>query len=208
MADPIEDEALGSAQASANAGPPSGHNWYQKEGRKIFPPDPAPAFPTAPEQARGIPTFQPAPTLAPIQRTCNTIAGVAATALDPSIPGFPFIFTLLEDGANTTPQLRLERLATLLLGESPPLMVCIEAPEPHIHVIWAAQLVTPSFAKPTPEDGKVPAFEKGHSPWPPSSDSGGTARVAHPSRRGSTTSGGDGGLVGASYPRTSPPIPR
>ena len=37
-------------------------------------------------------------------------------------------------------------------------MVCLEAPEPHICLLWGAQFVTPSFSQPTPEDGKVPAF--------------------------------------------------
>ena len=38
------------------------------------------------------------------------------------------LFTLIEDGANTTPQSRLERLSTFPLEERPPLMVCLEAP--------------------------------------------------------------------------------
>ena len=46
------------------------------------------------------------------------------------------------------------------LGKRPPLVVCLEAPEPHIHVIWGAQFVTPSFAQPTPEDGKFLAFAR------------------------------------------------
>ena len=64
-------------------------------------------LPTAPAQARGTPTFQLAPTLALVQRTCDTMAGVLATAPDPSVPGFPGIYTLLEDRANTTPRLGL-----------------------------------------------------------------------------------------------------
>ena len=39
-------------------------------------------------------------------------------------------------------------------------MVCLEAPEPHIRVIWGAQFATPSFAQPTPEDKKVLAFTR------------------------------------------------
>ena len=39
-------------------------------------------------------------------------------------------------------------------------MVYVEAPEPHIRVLWGAQFVTPSFAQPTPEDGKVLAFSR------------------------------------------------
>ena len=74
--------------------------------------------------------------------------GVAATAPNPSVPGFPGIFTLLEYGANTTLKSLLESLATLLLEGSPPLMVCLEAPEPHIHVLWGDQLDIPSFAQP------------------------------------------------------------
>ena len=38
------------------------------------------------------------------------------------------LFTLIEDGANPTPQSRLERLSTFPLEERPPLMVCLEAP--------------------------------------------------------------------------------
>ena len=37
-------------------------------------------------------------------------------------------------------------------------MVCLETPEPHIRVLWGAQCVTPSFAQPTSNDGKVLAF--------------------------------------------------
>ena len=39
-------------------------------------------------------------------------------------------------------------------------MVCLENPEPHIRVFWGAQFVIPSFAQPTPEDGKVLVFAK------------------------------------------------
>ena len=88
------------------------------------------------------------------------MAGVAANVPDPSIPGFPGIFSLLEEGAHTTPRSRLERLVTLPLGERPPLEVCLEAPESHIRVIWGAQFVTPSFAQTTPEDGKVLVFAR------------------------------------------------
>ena len=79
---------------------------------------------------------------------------------NPSIPVFPDIFSLLEDGANTNPQSRMERLATLPLGERLPIVVCLEAPESHIRVIWGAQFVTPSFAQPTPEIRKVLAFAR------------------------------------------------
>ena len=88
------------------------------------------------------------------------MAGVAATAPDPSVTIFLSIFALLEDGAHTTPRSQLERLATLLLGEKPPLVVCLEAPESHIRVIWGAQFVTPSFAQPTLEGGKILAFAR------------------------------------------------
>ena len=37
-------------------------------------------------------------------------------------------------------------------------MVCIEAPETHIRVLWGTQFATLSFDQPTPEDGKVLAF--------------------------------------------------
>ena len=40
------------------------------------------------------------------------------------------------------------------------LLVCLEAPEPHIRVLWGAQFVTQSFAQPTLEDGKVLAFSR------------------------------------------------
>ena len=107
----------------------------RQQGAPTFPTTPDPAFPTAPAQACSMPTFQPNPNLAPVQRTCDTMAGVAATAPDPSIPSFPVIFTLLEDGVNTTSRLWLKRLATLSLGERPPLVVCLEAPEPHIRML-------------------------------------------------------------------------
>ena len=37
-------------------------------------------------------------------------------------------------------------------------MVYLEAPEPHIRVLWDTQFVTLSFSQPTPEDRKVLAF--------------------------------------------------
>ena len=46
------------------------------------------------------------------------------------------------------------------LGERPPLMMCIEAPEPHIRVLWGTQFVIPYFAQPTPEYGKVLDFAR------------------------------------------------
>ena len=83
------------------------------------------------------------------------MARVLAKAPDPSIPHFPGIFTLLEDRGNTTPRLRLKRLETFPLGERPPLVVCLEAPDPDICVLWGAQFVTLSSAQPNPKDGKV-----------------------------------------------------
>ena len=77
------------------------------------------------------------------------MAGVSETAPNPSVPGFLGIFAILEDGALTTPCSQLEILATLPLGDKPPLVVCLEAPEPHIRVLWGAQLATPSFVQPT-----------------------------------------------------------
>ena len=88
------------------------------------------------------------------------MAGVAATAPDPSVPGFPGIFALLEDGAHTTPQSRLERLATLPLGDKLPPVVYLKAPEPHTCVLWGAQFVTLSFAQPKLEDKKVLVFAR------------------------------------------------
>ena len=85
---------------------------------------------------------------------------VAATAPHPSIPGFPGVFILIEDRDNTTPRSRLERLTTLPLGEKPPLVVRLKAPETHIHMLWGTKFVTPYFAQPTPEDGKVLAFAR------------------------------------------------
>ena len=48
----------------------------------------------------------------------------------------------------------------MLLGERPPLVVCPEAPEPYIRVIWGAQFVTLSFAQTTQEDRKFLAFAR------------------------------------------------
>ena len=48
----------------------------------------------------------------------------------------------------------------LPLGERPPLMMCLEYPEPHICMLWGAQFTTPSFDQPTPEGRKVLAFTK------------------------------------------------
>ena len=65
---------------------------------------------------------------------------------------------MLEERSNTTHGLRLKRLATLPLGERPPLVLCLKDPEPHIRVLWGAQFLTPSFAQSSPENGKFLAF--------------------------------------------------
>ena len=90
----------------------AGHTRTRIQGTPTFPPVPSqntrtPAFPPAPTQARGTPTFLLAPNLAQGTRTSETVAGVAATAPDPRIPGFPGKFSLLKAWANTTPQARL-----------------------------------------------------------------------------------------------------
>ena len=62
----------------------------RQQGETTLPPTPSPAFPTAPAQACNITNVQPAPNLAQMQRTCNTMAKVAATAPDPKhsrVPG-------------------------------------------------------------------------------------------------------------------------
>ena len=43
---------------------------------------------------------------------------------------------------------------------SPPLVVCLESLETHIHMLWGAHFVTLSFAQPTPEEKKVLAFAR------------------------------------------------
>ena len=48
----------------------------------------------------------------------------------------------------------------MTLGERPLIVVCLEAPEPQICVLWGAQFVTPSLAKPTSEDGKILFFAR------------------------------------------------
>ena len=114
-----------------------------------------PNFPTAPSLQ-----LQPAPKLTLVHCSCETMVGVVATTLDPIVPGFLGIFTLLEDGAHTTPHSWLKRLATLPLGERPLLVVCLEAPEQHIRVLWGAHFVNLSFNQPTPEDRRVLAFAR------------------------------------------------
>ena len=133
------------------------------QGTPTFTPAPyqtlgTPVLPPTPTQAHGTPTFLPAPTLAQVTHTSETMARVVATAPNPRIPEFPGIFTLLMAEANTTPQVGLERLTTLPLGERPPLVVCLEAPETHIRMLWGTNFVTPSFYQPTPKDGKVLAL--------------------------------------------------
>ena len=86
-----------------------------------------PTFPPALIQTLGNPTFPPTPIQYQV-RTSDTVAGVASTASDLSIPGLPGIFILLKAGAHKTPQSRLKRLVTLPLGDRPPLVVCLEAP--------------------------------------------------------------------------------
>ena len=39
-------------------------------------------------------------------------------------------------------------------------MVFLEAPQPHIRVIWGSQFANPSFAQPTQEEKKVLAFAR------------------------------------------------
>ena len=82
----------------------SGTNGTRLKQAITFPIAPSPAFPTAPAQARGTPNFQPAPILALVQRTYDTMAGVAARYPEPSVPGFPSISNLIEDGVNKNPQ--------------------------------------------------------------------------------------------------------
>ena len=84
--------------------------------------------------------------------------GVAATEPGRSIARLPGVFTLLEEGTHTTSQLRLERLATLPLGERSPLVVCFESPDAYIRVIWGTQFISLYFAQPTPKNGKALAF--------------------------------------------------
>ena len=86
------------------------------------------------------------------------MAGVAATEPKLSIPGFPGVFTLLKAGAHPTPQTQLKRLVTLHLGERPPIVVCLKAPETHIRVLWSTHFVTLSFTQPTLEYRKVLVF--------------------------------------------------
>ena len=93
-----------------------------------------------------------------MHHTCEIMDGVATTAPNPSVPGFPGISALLEYRLHTTPQSQLERLATLPLGERPPLVVFLESPESHIHVLWGNQLINLYFAQQTLEDGKVISF--------------------------------------------------
>ena len=137
----------------------------RRQGTPTFPPAPTPklgtpAFPTAPTQARSTHTFPPAPTLTQVQRTWKTMAGVAATAPNPIISGLPGVFTLLEDGSNMNPQSQLKRLVTLQLGERPPLVVCLDAPEPQTRMLWGTQLLTLSFAQPILEEGKILSFAR------------------------------------------------
>ena len=81
----------------------AGTTGIRQQGAIKSPPASAPAIPTAPAQARGTPTFQSTPTLTPVQRTCNTMAGVSATDPDPGVPGLLVVFTLLEDRATQSP---------------------------------------------------------------------------------------------------------
>ena len=46
------------------------------------------------------------------------------------------------------------------LGERLPLVLCLKDPKPHIRVLWGAQVLTPYFAQPAPEDGKFLAFAR------------------------------------------------
>ena len=60
------------------------------------------------------------------------MAGVAVIAPDIIIARFHGVFTLLEVGANMIHQAQIEILVSLPLGERPPLVVCLDSPEPHI----------------------------------------------------------------------------
>ena len=48
----------------------------------------------------------------------------------------------------------------MYLGKRPTIVVCLEAPETHICVLWGAQFMTLSFAQPTLDDRKVLAFAR------------------------------------------------
>ena len=111
-ADLEEDEACSPAQVSAYAVTPSGPERDLDTGNTYIPSRSVPnahnpCLPPHPAQARGTPTFLLAPNLAQVTCTSDNMAGVEATAPNPSIPGLFGIVLLLKAWSNTTPQARI-----------------------------------------------------------------------------------------------------
>ena len=67
----------------------------------------------------------------------------------------------------------------MTLAERPLLLTCGNKPSPHIRVLWGVQYVTPSFARATPEDGKVLAFARDVRLGTPPHNRGSPGRLAH-----------------------------
>ena len=88
------------------------------------------------------------------------MARVAAAASDLALARFPAIFSFLEEHQDITLKLRLESILTFIVGERPLVMVCLESQDPYTRLLWGTKFVTPSFARPNPEDRKVLAFTR------------------------------------------------
>ena len=89
------------------------------------------------------------------------ISVAAASTRETPLASFPDIFTLIDIKTVTSPCFRINRLATLSLAYRPPLVVCVETPDPHTRVLWGVEYMMPQFlSSPTPKDGKVIAFTR------------------------------------------------
>ena len=84
----------------------------------------------------------------------------ASRGEDPGLRAFSAPSTLIEDKKGTYPRLRLKRIATLPLSERPLLLICLDIPKTHIHLLLGAQYITPYLARGAQEDGTILDFTK------------------------------------------------
>ena len=66
----------------------------------------------------------------------GSITSIAFTPpRDTNLAAFLSKFTFMDHSAGNSSHSRLNRLATLQLGDLPPLVVCVKTPDPHIRVL-------------------------------------------------------------------------
>ena len=102
----------------------------------------------------------PSPTMSTLHDTVHpeSLAQHAADTTESELTAFPELYTLLDNNQGSMAQARFKRLSTLPLSKRPPLILCVERPNPHTPMLWGQQFVFPYFTHPTPEGRKILAF--------------------------------------------------